>query len=277
MREIRFAKWSGAGNDFIMIDNRDGAFQAAREVVAGMCARHVSIGADGLILLEPSERAAVRMCYFNSDGGEVEMCGNGARCFVAFARRLGLATTPLVFETMERVLSGWTQDETVRIAMGEVRDTRLDFPLDVGGIMYRAHFTNTGVPHVVLFCAEIDDVDVATVGRGMRYHEAFQPAGTNANFVRVRDKRTLEVRSYERGVEAETLACGTGVVAAAAIASLVENVQPPVDVHVRSGDVVTVGFRRENDAFADVSLSGPAVHVYEGVYRIEEKQPNRLM
>ncbi len=271
MREVRFSKWSGAGNDFIMLDNRDGAFTATRELISAMCARRVSIGADGLILLEPSEKAAVRMRYFNSDGGEVEMCGNGARCFVAFARQLGISTTPLVFETMERVLSGSTDDETVTVRMGEVRDTRLDFALNVGGITYQTHFTNTGVPHVVLFCPQVRDVDVDALGRGIRYHEAFEPAGTNANFVHVRNKRTLDVRTYERGVEAETLACGTGVVAAAAIAHLVKNVQPPVDVHVRSGDVLTVGLRREDDRFADVTLSGPAVHVYDGVYRIEQR------
>jgi diaminopimelate epimerase len=270
MKEIRFSKWSGAGNDFIMIDNRAGGFPAKRDVIAGMCARRVSIGADGLILLEPSERAAVRMRYFNSDGGEVEMCGNGARCFIGFARQLGISAMPLVFETMERVLSGSTDGDAVTVKMGEVRDTRLDFALDAGGVTYRAHFTNTGVPHVVVFTSELDDVDVATRGRAIRYHEAFQPAGTNADFVRVRDKHTLELRTYERGVEAETLACGTGVVAAAAVAYLVQDVQPPVDVHVRSGDALTVGFRRENDAFVDVTLTGPAVHVYDGVYRIEE-------
>lgn len=270
MRKVRFAKWSGAGNDFIMIDNRDGTFPAEREVIARMCARRVSIGGDGLILIEPSEKAAVRMRYFNSDGGEVEMCGNGARCFVAFALQLGVSTTPLVFETMERVLSGSTDGDTVTVSMGEVRDTRLDFELEVSGVTYRAHFTNTGVPHVVVFSGELDDVDVDALGRGIRYHEAFQPAGTNANFAHVRNKRTLEVRTYERGVEAETLACGTGVVAAAAIAGLVEDVQPPVDVHVRSGDVLTVGFRRQGETFADVTLSGRAVHVYDGVYRMEE-------
>ncbi len=268
MSEIRFAKYTGAGNDFVMVDNRDGAFPASRELIAAMCARRVSVGADGLILLEPSASAAVRMRYYNSDGGEAQMCGNGARCFVAFARELGIATRPLVFETMERVLSGWTDDDGVTIEMGEVRDTRLDCDLNIGGTTYHAHFTNTGVPHAVVLCHEVSDVDVETLGRAIRFHEAFQPDGANANFVRVGTHGELEIRTYERGVEGETLACGTGVVAAAVIAHLVKNVKPPVHVTVRSGDVLTVGFRREGDVFADVTLSGPAVHVYDGVYRI---------
>jgi len=266
MSGIRFAKYSGAGNDFILIDNREAVFAATRERIAAMCARRVSIGADGLILLEPSQKAAVRMRYYNSDGGEAEMCGNGARCFVAFARTLGVSTTPLVFETMERILTGWTDKARVTIEMGEVRDTRVGFDLESGGAKYRVHFANTGVPHVVMFVDDIEDLDVETQGRSLRFHKAFRPAGANANFVRVDGDGGLTIRTYERGVESETLACGTGVVAAAVIAHLVEDVQPPVNVRVRSGDVLTVGFRREGDGFADVTLCGPAVHVYDGVY-----------
>jgi len=268
VNEIRFAKYTGAGNDFIMIDNRQGAFTAARERIAGMCARRVAIGADGLILVEPSTKAAVRMRYFNRDGGEAEMCGNGARCFVAFARTLGLATAPLVFETMQRVLSGWTDGDTVTIAMGEVGETRLGLDLEVAGTKYRTHFTNTGVPHAIVFVDDVEGVDLETLGRAIRFHEAFGSPGANANFVRLDADGELTVRTYERGVEGETLACGTGVVAAAVIAHLVENVRPPVNVRVRSGDVLTVGFRREGEAFADVTLAGPAVHVYDGVYRV---------
>ena len=267
MSEIRFAKFQGAGNDFIMIDNRDGAFPASRELIAAMCERRTSIGADGLILVEPSTTAALRMRYFNADGGEAEMCGNGARCFVAYARELGIETNPLVFETMERVLSGSADGDALTIEMGEVRDTRLNIGLDVEGTTYQAHFTNTGVPHVVIFCYHIEDVDVDGFGRAVRFHDAFRPAGANANFVEVGRDGGLMVRTYERGVEGETLACGTGVVASAVIAALVADVRPPVAVHVRSGDVLTIGFRREGDRFADVTLAGPAVHVYDGVYR----------
>lgn len=267
MNEIRFAKFSGAGNDFIMIDNRDGAFPASRELIAAMCARRFSIGADGLILVEPSTKAAVRMRYYNSDGGEAEMCGNGARCFVAFAQELGIPAEPLVFETMERVLSAWMDGGNVTVEMGEVADTRLYVGFDVDGVEYQGHFTNTGVPHVVLFVADLDGTDVQGHGRAIRFHEAFQPAGANVNFVHVRADRGLKMRTYERGVEGETLACGTGVVAAAVIAHLVAGCEPPVEVRVRSGDVLTVDFRREGGLFAGVTLSGPAVHVYDGVYR----------
>jgi len=266
--EIRFAKFQGAGNDFIMIDNRDGAFAASREGIAAMCARRTSIGADGLILVEPSAKAAVRMRYFNADGGEAEMCGNGARCFVAYAHELGIATDPLVFETMERVLSGRADGDAFTIETGAVKDTRLHMKLDVEGTACEAHFTNTGVPHVVIFCSELESVDVDGFGRAVRYHEAFQPAGTNVNFVQVRKSGDLALRTYERGVESETLACGTGVVAAAVIAHLVGNVRAPVAVHVRSGGVLTVGFEEKGASFTNVTLTGPAVHVYDGVYRL---------
>lgn len=270
MSGIRFAKYSGAGNDFVMIDNRDGAFEATRERIAGICARRVSVGADGLVLVEASTKAAVRMRYYNADGGEAEMCGNAARCFVAHCRTLGMDTAPLVFETMERVLSGWTDGDAVRIEMGEVSGTRLNLSLDVEGETYRGHFTNTGVPHMVVFCADVESVDVETLGRALRYHDELKPAGANANFVSIDEAGALHVRTYERGVEGETLACGTGVVAAAVIANLVEAIEPPVDAHVRSGEVLTVNFRREGEQFADVTLAGPAVRVFDGVYRRED-------
>jgi diaminopimelate epimerase len=270
VNEIRFAKYSGSGNDFIMIDNRDGAFPAGRELIARMCARRFAVGANGLILVEPSMKAAVRMRYYNGDGGEAEMCGNGARCFVAFASELGIPVVPLVFETMERVLSGRQDGENVTVEMGEVRDTRLDFSLSVEGAAHEAHFTNTGVPHVVLFVTDLEGIDVAAHGRAIRFHEEFQPSGANVNFVGVREDGGIEVRTYERGVEGETLACGTGVVAAAVVAHLVAKLEPPVKVRVRSGDVLTVGFRREGETFSKVTLSGPAVHVYDGVYRVGE-------
>jgi diaminopimelate epimerase len=135
-------------------------------------------------------------------------------------------------------------------------------------VTYRAHFTNTGVPHVVVFCYQLEQVDVETVGRAIRFHDEFQPSGTNVNFVHVTEEGELEIRTYERGVEAETLACGTGVAAAAVVANLVGELKPPVKVHVGSGDVLTVEFRREGDAFVGITLSGPAAHVYDGVYRI---------
>ena len=269
MNEIRFAKYSGSGNDFIMLDNRDGTFPVTPHLVAGMCARGVSIGADGLILVEPSEKAAVRMRYYNSDGSEVEMCGNGARCFVAFARELGITTEPLVFETMERVLSGWTDGDAITVELGEARDTRLNVDLRVDGVKYRAHFTNTGVPHVVIFCYQLEQVDVETVGRSIRFHDEFQPNGTNVDFVQVTGG-DLGIRTYERGVEAETLACGTGVAAAAVISNLVGELKPPVNVQVRSGDVLTVDYRRDGDTFAGITLSGRVTHVYDGTYRIPD-------
>ena len=167
-------------------------------------------------------------------------------------------------------------DDKITVEMGEVSDTRLYITFSVEDVEHQAHFTNTGVPHVVLFVADLEGTDVAMHGREIRFHEAFQPAGANVNFVRVSKEGQVEIRTYERGVEAETLACGTGVVAAAVIAHLVARVEPPVHVHVQSGHVLTVGFRREGDSFAEVTLSGPAVHVYDGIYRAGSGPPGRV-
>jgi len=267
---IRFAKYSGAGNDFIMIDNRDAAFPATRELIAQMCARRISVGADGLILVEPSEKAAVRMRYYNSDGGEAEMCGNGARCFVAFARELGLTADPLTFEIMERVLSGWAGGERVTIEMGEIRYTCLDIALNLDGESVRADFTNTGVPHAVVLVEDVEALNIEALGSAVRHHQAFQPAGANADFVQIGRDGGLVVRTYERGVEGETLACGTGVVASAVVAHLVKQIAPPVHVRVRSGDVLTVGFQVEDGNFSQVTLNGPAVRIYDGVYHAHD-------
>lgn len=263
---IEFAKYTGAGNDFILIDNRSGLFRADSELIREMCARRTSIGSDGLILLEPSAKADIRMRFFNSDGGEAEMCGNGARCLIAFAGRKGLDKTTITMETMERVLTARADGETISLEMGDVSETQLDMDIEIDGKTYRVHHTNSGVPHAVMFVENAEEVDVVSLGRKVRFHERFQPKGANANFVQVTGKNTITARTYERGVEDETLACGTGCAACAVISNLVNGLTPPIHVRTRSGEVLTVDFKKERDAISQLTLSGPARLVYEGVY-----------
>jgi len=263
---IEFAKYTGAGNDFILIDNRSGAFPADSELIREMCTRRTSIGADGLILLCSSAKADIRMRFFNSDGGEAEMCGNGARCLIAFARRKGLDKTTITMETMERVLTARVDGETVSLDMGEVTETRLDIDLEIDGQIYHVHHTNTGVPHAVMFVENVEGVDVISLGRKVRFHPRFQPKGANANFVHVTGKNTISARIYERGVEDETLASGTGCAACAVITSLVKGLTSPIRVRTRGGTVLTVDFKKKRDDISQLTVSGPARLVYEGIY-----------
>ncbi len=269
MHTIDFAKYSGAGNDFILIDNRSGEFPSGnKELIKTMCARRISIGADGLILLENSEKADLKMRYFNSDSSEAEMCGNGARCFIAFAKKCGIEKEKYTFETMERILTGWFDADGISIAMGDPIETLLNIALDVDDSKYVVHYTNLGVPHTVLFVDDVEKVDVVNLGRKIRFHPKFKPKGTNVDFVQIVGKNSIKMRVYERGVENETLASGTGVTASTVICNLVKNILPPVKILVKSGDTLTVNFEKMDDQPKNTILSGPATLIYEGKYFI---------
>ncbi|MGI9114906.1 MAG: diaminopimelate epimerase [Chthoniobacterales bacterium] len=262
---LRFTKMNGAGNDFVMVDNRAGDLRLSAEQIARVCDRHRGVGADGVLLIEPARNGAdFRMRYYNSDGGEAEMCGNGARCFARFAARVAGAGEELSFETEAGVIRAQLQGEQVRLGMSEPRDLRLNLQLQAGGKMWRAHFMNSGVPHVVAPVASIEEVDVYAVGRRMRSNELFAPAGANVNFLEKRGTDRIAIRTYERGVENETLACGTGVVASALIFALTENVNGPISVLVRGGSELSVDFKRDEEKFSEVTLTGPAEFVFEG-------------
>jgi diaminopimelate epimerase len=263
---LTFTKMNGAGNDFVMVDNRQGTWDFTPETIARVCDRHRGIGADGLIAAEPalSPAAHLRMRYYNADGGEAEMCGNGARCFSRFgARLLGRADT-LSFDTLAGLITADLLGENVRLGMSEPHGLKLNTVLPVAGTSLTVHFLNTGVPHAVVFCDDLPATDVRTLGAGLRYHTHFSPKGTNANFVHVRPDGSLVVRTYERGVEDETLACGTGVVASALIHCLLHGVSGPVAVQVRGGETMHVGFVSQGDSFSGVTLMGPADFVFTG-------------
>ena len=266
---LHFTKMNGAGNDFILIDNRTGHVHLDRTQIACLCDRHRGIGADGILLLEKaSNHADFRMRYFNADGGEVEMCGNGARCFARFANKVAGRKEKISFETPAGVISAKLAGDLVTLQMTEPTDLRLKTTLPVMDENKTVHFINSGVPHVVIPVLQLDDVDVQGAGSAIRHHKMFSPKGTNVNFLEKRGPKQIAVRTYERGVEAETLACGTGIVASALVFAATENATSPVTVIARGGDQLRVGFEKSDNAFRNVTLTGPAEFVFEGSIEI---------
>jgi len=262
---LNVTKMNGAGNDFILIDNRARDIQLTREQVVQLCHRQKGIGADGLMLLVPcdSGKADWAWQFYNSDGSDAEMCGNGARCFARYIQKLTGAKDHTSFETVAGVISATFQGDRVTVNLTTPKDLKLDeqVPLTLGATAI--HSLNTGVPHAILFVPDADQAMVCQVGPEVRFHEHFKPRGTNVNFVQVKGPNFIRVRTYERGVEGETLACGTGVSAAAMISAKVHGFTSPVKVQVQGGDMLEVGFKASNGGFTDVSLNGPADFVFE--------------
>src|SRR5947207_2666134 len=254
---LRFTKMNGAVNDFILIDNRAGDIRLNRNQIARLCDRHRGIGADGILLLEnSSDHADFRMRYFNADGGEAEMCGNGARCFARFANKVAAQKAEISFETPAGVISAELKGDLVTLRMTEPTDLRLNVDLPVVAENKTVHFINSGVPHVVIPVAKIDDADVRREGAAIRHHKMFSPNGTNVNFIEKRGPNKIAIRTYERGVEDETLACGTGIVASALIFAASENTNGTISVSARAGDECRVGFQRGSGRFRNLCCPG---------------------
>jgi diaminopimelate epimerase len=262
---IRFWKMHGAGNDFILVDDRSRAFPAAdRAWLARIGARRTGVGCDGIILIQPSRKADFGMRFFNPDGSEAEMCGNGARCVARLAHELGVAPARMAIQTVAGIVRAEIAGRNVRLQMTDPTNWRLDKSLRADGQAFDYSFINTGVPHVVVEMDDLAGCDLRRLGAAIRYHKHFAPAGTNANFIAVTGPNSLRIRTYEKGVEDETLACGTGIVAAALTAARRGRVKPPVKVTAAGGDVLTVNFRLTDAGAEDVTLLGPAVHVFQG-------------
>lgn len=262
---IPFWKMNGAGNDFIVIDHRKPLIPVERmaEFARLVCRRKFSVGADGLFLLEPSQRADFRWRFFNADGSEAEMCGNGARCVARFAYMNGLAAARMRFETLAGIIDASVADTQVTIRMTAPHSLQLDIEIEAAGQRWTVHSVNTGVPHLVVFTEDLEAVDVAGLGRALRRHPRFAPAGTNVNFVD-RGAGSLAIRTYERGVEAETMACGTGATAAAVVAVAKGLAASPVHLTTRGGVPLSVQFSGDGPAAGHVLLRGPAHLVYRG-------------
>jgi diaminopimelate epimerase len=263
---MQFTKMNGSGNDFVVVDNRDASLALSPAVIERLCDRHRGVGADGLLAVEPAQAGAdFRMRYYNADGGEADMCGNGARCFARFAARcIGGAPEKVSFETPAGLIRATFSGDLVTINMSDPHGLRELEELAIAGLgTCHVHFLNTGVPHAVVFVADVEALDVAVSGASLRRNHAFAPKGANANFAQVLAPGHLLLRTFERGVEAETLACGTGVCATALLHHLATGAPSPVSVRVRSGDMLEVGFQRAGD-FQNVTLKGPADFVFDG-------------
>ncbi len=276
MKKIKFIKMSASGNDFIVIDNRKGQIQdlgsRIQDLVKRVCRRKLGVGADGLLLIEESSKADFKMRVFNPDGGEVEMCGNGARCVALYESIVNSqksivksAGFKVKIETKAGILEAEVvSSNRVRLRMGDPTNTRLNLRLSVNNREYEVHSINTGVPHVVLFVPALEKAEVKELGKRIRYHQEFAPEGTNVNFIKVRDENSIDIRTYERGVEDETLACGTGACASAIISYLLGKTKSPARMYTKSGSILTVYFDSSHSKISNLYLEGDAAVIYEG-------------
>ena len=261
--KIEFSKYQGNGNDFVVVDNRKENFKFSTKQISSLCDRHYGIGADGLMLVKETSDADFEMIYFNADGKLSSMCGNGGRCIAAFAYLNNIGGKNMVFKAFDGNHEAVINKE---IEKGNLFDVSLSMN-DVPEIEKdeNFYFLDTGSPHYVEFVNKVAEIDVFKEGRKTRYSERFSPEGTNVNFVEISEDRIF-VRTYERGVEDETLSCGTGVTAAA-IATYLETGKKALQVHTTGGDF-QVGFAETDGIYRSVWLTGPAEMVYKGVIKI---------
>ncbi len=255
---LSFWKMQGAGNDFILVDDRSRTFPVHDTAfLARLCDRRRGVGSDGLLLIQPSSAADFRMRFFNPDGSEADMCGNGARCVARLAHEIDAAPADMRIETAAGAVRAEILPPLVRLHLPPPKDWRLDLSIAWQGRDLPAHFVNSGVPHAVVVVDDLARVDVAALGAFIRRHPLFAPAGTNADFIQITGPDSLAIRTYERGVEAETLACGTGIAAAALVAEKTGRVRAPVRVTTAGGDHLEV-------AISPLTLTGPAEHSFQG-------------
>ncbi|NQX80601.1 MAG: diaminopimelate epimerase [Flavobacteriaceae bacterium] len=257
---IDFYKFEGAGNDFVMIDNRNLSFDKSNnKLVNKMCNRRFGIGADGLILLEKSEKTDFKMIYFNSDGSEGTMCGNGGRCLVAFAKLLNIIDKETVFEAIDGLHTATIDEEMVKLGMVCVENIEIN---------ENNCFLDTGSPHHIEMVSELQNIDIVSLGRDIRNSKKYNPDGVNVNFVEQKNDNSFVIRTYERGVEDETLACGTGATAVAiAMYELGKTKSKTVNIEVKGGEL-QISFEKNKNKYKKVFLKGPAKCTYNGKYRI---------
>ncbi|MEO0206615.1 MAG: diaminopimelate epimerase [candidate division WOR-3 bacterium] len=266
MKPIFFSKIEGTGNDFVLIDNREEQFskvvkkEETKDVIVKILDRHYGIGGDGLILIENFKGYFFSMRYFNRDGSEANLCLNGARCAVKFAQRLGVIEDKGKFLTPAGPVGFAYQPDNISVEIMPPVDIKLNFSLTIARKKYKLSYLKLGVPHTILFVDSYDEIDIIELGKAIRNHKEFQPDGTNVDFVRA-EKDEIFVRTYERGVEDETLSCGSGVVASAYIAVKLFMAESPVKVLTRGGEL-TVTLKEK------LYLEGSANIIYDGTYYI---------
>jgi diaminopimelate epimerase len=263
---IPFVKYSGCLNDFVLIDNRQLNIQLDTQTIISLCDRRRGIGADGVILIENSKSSTCNMRIFNADGGEAEMCGNGIRSVADYIRHQGHPENTCTIESMQRHhKASWTADRYT-IDMGPPTEVNMNTSLSVCNQTFNFSTLNTGVPHAVIFCDNIDQFNLHEIAPHIRYHEKFTPGGTNVNIASIHDQE-IRVRTYERGVEAETPACGTGATAAA-LAATKYGLQSPITVHLQSGDQLIIHFTMLANQIKTVTMTGTCRRTFEGTITI---------
>lgn len=263
---IPFFKMVASGNDFVVVDNRRRVVKNALQFAKRVCARHTGIGADGVLLFENSRKGDFKMRIINADGSEAEACGNGFRCIARYAKEKLKFPDSFHFESLSGSVQAWVNAHKVRVQLPNPKALEMRASMEVSGNRLHYSFINTGVPHVVVFVQGLSNMDVEHLGPLVRYNRQFQPRGTNVNFVEVENKHEIRVSTYERGVEKETLACGTGSTASAIISTLAGYVSPPVKVVTSGGEILVIDFKRKGRKITHVTLEGEARFVYEGMF-----------
>ncbi len=269
MKPLLFIKTVGTGNDFILIDGRKSVLPSNLPAFAKQqCHRQRGIGADGILVVARSKKADARMLIYNADGSQAGMCGNGLRCFVWYlhqtAKKKALSKEWTIETGAGLMKARVVGPESVRIFLRPPHGLRLGMKLMAAGKKWEFHSVNTGVPHAVTLQQKLTALDMTKLGPAIRYHAQFKPAGTNVNAVRIDSTRQISVRTYERGVEGETLACGTGSVASAIVSALLGKVQPPVRIKTSGGEWLTVGFKHGKIPFEGLYLQGPVQITFHG-------------
>lgn len=272
MKKVKFTKMAGAGNAFVVVEDPK---VNLRKLVINICSSKTGVGTDGLLLLDKSKKADYRMRILNADGSEAEMCGNGARCIAAYiVNQKGLKKKQFAIETLAGIVLAQAKGEIANIRLSDPEDYQPDIPITLEGRKIKASYINTGVPHAIIFVDNIDKIDVDTIGRSIRWHPEFSPRGTNVDFVEQVGKNSIKVRTFERGVEGETLACGTGSVASAIITFLKANPDIKNTKHVvikvltLSGETLQVSFALKNGIISDVWLRGSAKFIAKGEFYV---------
>lgn len=271
---IEFYKMSGSGNDFIIIDNMDLSLDVGdlSEFARKVCQRKISVGADGLVVIEPSDIADFKWRFFNADGSIAEMCGNAARCVARLAFMKGIAGREMSWETIAGIISADVNGDMVTVKLTDPSPIESKIAIETDGQQFTLDSIDTGVPHAVVLVDDLDGYDVFNHGRKIRFHKHFAPRGTNADFVSVIDRNKIRVRTYERGVEDETMSCGTGMVAAALTAAQRGLVESPVNVLVQSGEILRVYFENQSGVCREIYLEGRVKIIYQGMLLEEAYQ-----
>ncbi len=277
-REIYFIKIHGAGNDFILIDNFENKYKFDLPKLARkVCPRRIGIGADGLLVIEKSKKADFKMRYLNADGTEVGMCGNGGRCISFYAfNNLLKNKKKLSFEALNKIYLAELVGKNIRLIMNNPTDFRTDLEIKHKNTNIKFDFLNTGAPHVCIFTSKnpilnnknFADMDIIDIGKFLRYHKYFSPEGTNVNFIKIRGVGNIDIRTYERGVEDETLSCGTGSIACGILSALRYNWKPPIVVNTLNKFKLIIDFKLHNNKLSNVSLEGASQIVYSGIFKI---------